>query len=435
MGIANYTDSTEPVYDKIVSQSNQDTQLKPRLTSTYDTATTVPSHSPVSSVHKYTTGYSWTVDYYRQILQSNDPLTSIDPNLSAASQQYEGVRDYDLQVTSSLDGSTLSQSGSSVVIGSAIVYGPFIPNEGDVFTGRVLGGRPAIFTVLEVTLQGYDRTRVYEISYRLRGYLDDADGALLLSDVRNKEVTTYHYDKDASSNVSVPVLNTTKKNLKDIIDKLYWGTLEYYMDTFFDKEMMTLLLPVDNTYIYDPWLVKHILSVTNTTDHEYMLKLTTYDVGAKEIYSKDTIWDLLKSRSIRKLNKVTKKISLLPVSSLPRNLVNATIRYTAIDFIVYKEGGMDFTTRVTDSTPSTISTIPDVTNYYVLTSKFYEEASDVTLLEAMVLDYLNDKTISPEKLVELTEVYLTWSDIQQYYYLPIIWMLMRDVRDELYGYK
>ena len=455
MAIARYNTKKTPKQDKVVVQTMPDVSLKPKPEPVYDTATTTLTQIPVINVLKYMNGYAWSVDYYRQVLQSDDPIQTNDPKLSSSLQQYEIIKDYKLQVTTSLSSEVMSDTGVTIVTGAAIVYGPFVPNTGDVFTARILNGRPAIFSVINVNAQSYDRNRVYEIEYKLRAYTDTPDGETILKDINNKEVNTYYYDKDANNEVSAPILSSERKNIRDKLDTLYWETIEYYMDNFFDRELKTLLVPDMSSYIYDHWLVKHILSVTNTTDHECMLEMTLYDVDAESAFKKETIWDILKSKAYRKLTKVIQKVSLLPPKSLPRNLINGSIRYSNIDYLVYKEDniGVGFTETLTGQTTSTVPTlsslvenslltplgsvdmVPSIDDYYVLSSNFYNKTGNYTLLEKITLDYLENKALNEDEVSKLIESYTSWGNTQQFYYLPVVWLLIRDVRPQLYGFK
>ena len=62
---------------------------------------------------------------------------------------------------------------------------------------------------------------------------------------------------------------------------------------------------------------------------------------------------------------------------------------------------------------------------YIFSSKFYDNDGSKTVLEGLVLEYLNRKTINPNRLLNVLNNYLHWGQLEQFYYIPIILVLIK----------
>ena len=76
-----------------------------------------------------------------------------------------------------------------------------------------------------------------------------------------------------------------------------------------------------------------------------------------------------------------------------------------------------------------VSIYPTVTftNSYVLTPDFYTNAAGMSILEIMVKDYLKCQTLSLEYLKLLVDLYPKLARMEQFYYGPILLVLIKEV--------
>jgi hypothetical protein len=79
------------------------------------------------------------------------------------------------------------------------------------------------------------------------------------------------------------------------------------------------------------------------------------------------------------------------------------------------------------SSDSTLIPVIDPTGYYVLSKAFYEDTDDKSDLEILVKNYLTGKDIYQDKLLNLINEYHVWSDIEQFYFTPILLTLIKVV--------
>jgi len=64
--------------------------------------------------------------------------------------------------------------------------------------------------------------------------------------------------------------------------------------------------------------------------------------------------------------------------------------------------------------------------FYVLSQAFYEDTTDKSLLEVLVKDYLKMQAIDLDKLYRLTEAYRKLGRLDQFYYGPILMILIKE---------
>jgi len=70
----------------------------------------------------------------------------------------------------------------------------------------------------------------------------------------------------------------------------------------------------------------------------------------------------------------------------------------------------------------------DAKESYVLSKAFYDDTEQgKSLLEVMVNDYLDRKSISPSALLKLSLTYKKWGGLERFYYLPIVLILIRSI--------
>ncbi len=67
-----------------------------------------------------------------------------------------------------------------------------------------------------------------------------------------------------------------------------------------------------------------------------------------------------------------------------------------------------------------------------LLENFYNTSGNYSLLEKVVINYLNNDTISLVELIECIKNYKEWERLDQYYYIPILMTLIKSI---LLGYS
>jgi len=65
-------------------------------------------------------------------------------------------------------------------------------------------------------------------------------------------------------------------------------------------------------------------------------------------------------------------------------------------------------------------------DFYVLSRAFYEDTADKSVLEILVKDYLKMQTLDLDKLYRLTETFKKLGRLEQFYYGPILMVLIKE---------
>lgn len=71
--------------------------------------------------------------------------------------------------------------------------------------------------------------------------------------------------------------------------------------------------------------------------------------------------------------------------------------------------------------------IDKVENYYILSKAFYEDdRANMTKFETIAMQYIIREHISNDAIVELIDDYKYWDRVQQFYFIPLLILILRD---------
>lgn len=74
-----------------------------------------------------------------------------------------------------------------------------------------------------------------------------------------------------------------------------------------------------------------------------------------------------------------------------------------------------------------------VDRYYVLSEQFYKDTDKKSQLEILTRDYANGKTIDKDMFLRLANDYHEWPRLEQFYYLPIMMVLAKELQRSMYS--
>ena len=115
-------------------------------------------------------GAPWNVNYYSQVLNTDNAPIGQQPDRNAIYQQYMFIEMFEIKVTQPLTTSQDPTSKEMTLIGAANVYPHVIPNRGDMFIADVGDGRTAIFKVTNTERKSIFKDTCYAIDYMLINY-------------------------------------------------------------------------------------------------------------------------------------------------------------------------------------------------------------------------------------------------------------------------
>lgn len=402
----------------------------------------------VSTLLTAITGASYNVDYYAQVLNENDELRPFDPLQSAPFQQYQRIDNYELKLQESISQSFNPTDNRLTATGSALTYPYLIPNVGDAFISDIGNGRAGLFTVTEALKKTRFKQTTYEISFEL-AYIVTEDIARTIDEC---VVERYHFVKDYIMYGKDPVLTSERfesaKTLKQHVQEI----LSEYLSEFYSYRFSTLLVPSNHQGVYDPFVIKTMLTLFDSTDHPLLSKITQLNTDDAQFDKYFNIWQMLLLRQANLVDNCFSQIQVIPARSFSRNALLQTVAFSGIDLIVlpitriksvddhlgihsrlsYSGISLDKPASIrVPTSPEGVEhpSIPSVedSSQYMFTQSFYERIgphNSLSDFENLVKRYLNQEHLDYKELIAFSESRNHWSTFERFYLLPVLLLLM-----------
>jgi hypothetical protein len=182
------------VTSKPTSQPAPAPQVVPKIIESSQTIVVDAKHEPLQSLITQVAGFSWTVDYYSQVITKDTALAGQDSALPAQLQQYKLIKDLEVKVSSALSPTQDNETKQMIATGEAIVHSMVIPNAGDMFTAEIGDGRIGVFQVQNTQKKSLMSQSVYSFEYTFIYYTDNYPSRY--ADLVKKVVQTHVYVKD-----------------------------------------------------------------------------------------------------------------------------------------------------------------------------------------------------------------------------------------------
>lgn len=446
--------------------------FKPEVQSTQRQSVFVDNkHIPTSNLQSYVSGYNFTVDYYHQILNKDSLLISQDVGNSSLFQQYRKIKNLEIKVNSPNTSDQNDEDKVFITRGSAVIHNGIIPNEGDMFTAAVGDGRLGVYNVTRSQRMSIMADSVYQIEYSL-GYFKEADPDKYKQLEEKVNVSVYYVKEYLTYNKSPLLIERDYQVLLKLRSAAIELTNNMFL-WFFSSEYKALLLPGQNNSIIDNYLQEFFKMISsNITDNSRNQYFQSINIQDDNYVNYPQLFDALKHRDINRLKIANSRMGVVNTRNFHLDPMMENIRYTGIDYLVYPVSRMThgddkynhlkkgitpgiinktyglFDTETPKNpvtgeylypTVSAITfdnkTLPlineiDFDASYVFSKSFYEcvkddtESHDLSLLEVLTLNYLRNKNYSPSALELLVDDYKNWSKLQQFYFIPILIVLI-----------
>lgn len=442
-------------------------QSKPVIQETrYKHSVVDNKNTSLAALISHIEGSSFIVDYYSQVVSSDEQLMDFQPNVLAVYQQYTKIIKMEIKLQGALSSSFDNETHVATVTGEAIVY-PFIrPNKGDAFIADIGDGYAGQFTVVEALPLTILNETCYRISFSLARYATEEIVALL----DNRVVKTVYFDKDFLTYGQNPVLTSEDVNNLTRIDGLEKDLLSHWLNLFTSQSFRTIILPGQTFVTYDSYLMQALYSVLDITEDIRLQQIGIKNVEGMHPMRKMDFWSALIYTDKNKLYDCFKRYMLASVFSLDKYPVFHSIRYSGIQSIIYpnyehdnvdsdyrpfqaasmetllralndsqvdlasmlfnnallefnEPGGAD-NIYLSDEVPSIHPVTVD--DGYVLSLHFYNDNVDgMSKFELMVRDYFNTESVNLPVLFSFAESIRHWGRLEKFYYIPILIILLR----------
>lgn len=395
----------------------------------------------------YIEGQQWFVDYYKQVLNDDDEGNPLSMGMTAALQQYRKIKNTELKLTTPLSSSFESSSNEWSITGTANLYPSIIPNKGDIFVADIGDGRSGIFVVEIVNEKSVYKDTAYEIDFSLMfEYQEDGYG----ENLESKVIETLYFEKDRILYGENPLV-VEEKHLSDI-ELRKWEKLlfNHLYRRFVDDEEMTWRVPVENYRLYDFHYAQMMRKLFD--DNGIITRsVRVLNLGIPSVQQGFSFWDALLERNRMLLSLADRQFHITTKGDLytpavmnsafystfnaynvPMHFVKQSLKgkltpehvVKDIAFFLKYEGGLIDPNKQ----PSIYSVNQD--NSYVLSDFFYNDEGNLSVLEDLVKQYLENKPVDRHRLQKLLDECLGWCALDQFYYFPILVIL---IREAIYG--
>lgn len=417
-------------------------------------------YQPASSLLTHVEGASWTVNYYQQVLGADSQLSGQQVNLQAAYQQYRRIRGLELKVTTELTMSQNTEGGFMNVSGAATVYPFLIPNVGDMFVADVADGKEGLFKITNSEKKTIYRETCYTVEFILVKFLD----AQTAGDLASKVVEKLVFVRDFLEHGQNPLLEDAQFAATALLVERYHQMFPRWLKEFTSTERMTLLVPGQERELYDPFLVKAVMTLFSTRDDWQLSKVRILNVDDDFAMKAYSVWDALIEQDRGLLQAGFKKAASVSTATFTKNPMLEGIRYSGIRSVIYpqdpdatvnlpagftaKPYELDYLAPASASDVLLADTVaPDVLDvsslnpiaihpvstqdWYVFSSAFYGRADGQSLLETQTLAYIDKKALDGTALLALCYSTPGWGLLERFYYTPILLTLIRAYVREL----
>lgn len=422
--------------------------------------TALVPESKIASLLKYVEGYPWTVNFYGQILNTNNTVENFDPTAPNLTQPYYKVSKMILQVDSPLTSSYDQGTGLTTIQGSALTPYRITPNFGDVFIAQVDNGEDAVFHITSVSRKTHRKDTLYEVSYVLYCYTSEQPD--FVEKLNQRVNDTYFFNPDTNFfNRDVLI----KPSVQEAIDRLKFflhESQQYYFATFAQRRTGSIMIPGIDKTLYDPLLVNFIAKIVdyNTLVDTPFYRFTYFD----KYIDQQSIFDMLMAKSAGMKNVVNKTYNFLSSDLTDNKARFGSVYHAGVDYILYptnpntnadiKENSFFATASYLSSmktaknyntdTPVVIKTTNNnqvydkdvlhdlfTNDYYVVSEYFYQFLNDntgyeeISFIELLIARFLKNEAIAKEDLALAVEKYTSWSMLHQLYLLPVMWLMIK----------
>lgn len=378
----------------------------------------------VRSLLRYVEGEKWNIVYYRQLLGGDSEPVSYQPNQLNVYQQYEKIVNYPLRVDSDLSSNQDSETLQITVIGSGTLYDGIVPNVGDVFVADSGDGRDSLFTVNKFERKTILLDTCYTISYALIDHFNEDTKCKIDARV----VRTLYYSDEYVGSGRGPLLSEVELHDYRKCMFLVSDIASYYYRTFMDLDSRLYLAPIDDKRTYDPYL-SIALDKILSRDHCNCVEMPRVATLDQKVEYLPTVWGWLLTGTktgLTILNTAAERISSAKyyIELLYSGIYMDKVQYV---LLVDKNGPIvDPLIEEGDSISVPIIYPIDLYVSYIFSPFFYQGHRErMSFLEKIVDDYLTEKPINASDLITLYDDSNNWEPLEKFYYLPILYLLLR----------
>ncbi len=290
-------------------------------------------YEPKANLLTHVEGSAWTVNYYSQVLNTDNSPLGQSPDRNPIYQQYMYVEHFELKVTQGLTSSQDPTTKEMTVVGTANTYPHVIPNKGDMFIADIGDGRSGIFKVTSCERKSIFKDTCYTIEYVLVNYSTPE----LHADLDSKVIKKFAFRSDFTKYGQNPMIVQSEEEQLRKLEVYFKEIIDVYFKSFFSNEYKTLIVPGQEYPIYDHFLVKAMKAFFNTWDCPDISKVKLLNLDDDNNMKTITIWDMLYELNIGLMNYVAPSVGLVSSKLFTKDPMMEGVYHTGIPLVVYPD--------------------------------------------------------------------------------------------------
>lgn len=431
----------------------------------YNTPLVETRNQPLSSLLTRMEGSNFIITLYSAVLDTDSQLIGPQQTRSGVYQQYDKTSRLETKLQGDLSFSQDEKSKDRSITGELMMYPYPVPNVGDVFRADAGDGRQALFKFNTAVVNTWMKLACHRVSFQMI----DIEGSPTWKDeirsLEQKVQNRYTFVKDYMLNNKIPiVVDEDYQGYRDL-KRLYSSMAMGYWRNFYDSTTHTLVVPHPNALVYDPFLMRAVLALSDPESSEYVRTATDINVDTDPAFSTPTVWDSLLYVNESHLHVACHRMSIRDKSVVIGRMAMGGLWASRIDKVVYPTDHRTDGSRVTrpsvygsgenmvrspapiddfqrlvntkDTTdvqivdevppgPFVRPNIHRVSNdeYYVFSKAFYKrDEALMSTLELMVWTVFDQEDVDIRKLVAMVNESQIWDDLERFYLIPVLMVL------------
>lgn len=390
-------------------------------------------------LENYAAGFSVEVEYYEQILDEHDEQASLQLARDEAGQQYRHIERFPIKLQSGMqpiyDGQTRRFSAQGSFVMPALV----VPKIGDMILLSGLDHRVAVYSITQIIPKNISLAPAYECEVSFQGLLNEER----LANLKLKTIDEAVYDADQLKHGKHPVLATVAYNRKYEYLRMALEVTQIYYHEFYNRDINTLLIPGQVVAMYDPWCVRAFNRLWGALEGKTTRRFQMLNCDDGPHADAKSVFELVLDKNEMMESQLTVEFSLVHYKEFFPYPQTGGVRFSGVRGVMWPVYGFqsyyDLKPTPADEPKNPFMTeapveeegqqrlYPLVTEdkYYVFTEAFYRKSENMTVLEGMVRNLIEDKLVNHPELVRLVNAIPFMPPLERYYFTPFILMLLR----------
>lgn len=298
---------------------------------TYDTR-----YTPIREILPYLEGSPWVVMWYSNVLNKDNQLTGTTPARENTYHPLRSIKNLVMRVTSPLATSQDATSKEMISTGTAIVYGGWVPNTGDIFIGDIGDGRDGQFIIVNTERLSIQKDAAYRVEYEQRGYASPEIIADLEAKTTERFVFVHSYVTYGRNPLVAEATWDTVQWLRVQRQRL----VEHWSHYFFSNEFSVYMMPSQAKMTYDHFVSKAARSYLQLNEHPNCIRARVLNADEDpRLHTLLSIYDAVAQADESLLRRAFSQCTLVSTKSFHPRATTSGIAFSYIPWTVYPTNG------------------------------------------------------------------------------------------------